>query len=146
MKTLHFEIEINALVNTVYETMLSANGFKHWAKSFHPNPYFEGNWEKNSKMRFLVKEENGNVMGMASQVLEHIPNSFVSIQHQNYIRNGIEMQEGNDFYGALEQYRFEALAKGTLVKLHADTTPQHEDYFIEAWPKALQNLKKLIEG
>lgn len=145
MKTLSFEIIINSSVPKVYQHMLAPEGFKQWASAFHPTPYFEGNWEKHSNMRFVVKEKDGTVNGMASEVVEHIPNEFISIQHQNYIKNGIEIKEESDFSGALEEYRFQPHPNGTLLEVRADTTEQYQEYFLETWPKALQNLKEYLE-
>jgi len=145
MKTLSFEIIIYSPATTVYQTMLDPKGFKQWASAFHPSPFLEGSWNKQKRMCFLVKEEDGSVNGMASEILENIPNEFVSIKHQNYIQNGVEMKEGSDFSGALEEYRFLPIHNGTLLKVRADTTAQYENYFLETWPKALQNLKKYIE-
>ena len=148
MKKLKFEIEIQAPIENVYSTMLDKKHFTEWISPFHAAAYFEGSWEKDANIKFLVKENDGTINGMFSRILENIPNKFVSIEHLNFIKNGVvieDSKEENDFCGALEEYLFEEVNNGTLLKIQADTTPEYEEFYLETWPKALQKLKTLVE-
>lgn len=148
MKTLHFEILINATRTNVYDTMLNKDTFKKWAAEFNPTSRYEGSWEEGSKILFKGDGEDGNVHGMVSEIMENKAYEFVSIKHLGIIEDGKEITEGEkveSFAGALEEYTFEATDQGTLVRVAMDTSPEWEEYFKESWPRALAKLKSIVE-
>lgn len=149
LKALHFEISINATASVVYSTMLDKNSYREWTALFNPTSYYEGTWEKGSKILFLGTDGEGKQGGMVSKIKENIVNEFVSIEHLGFVMDGKEVFEGpyvEAWAGALENYTF--VAENGNTKLLIDMkggTGEHNAYFMEAWPKALKKLKSICE-
>ena len=150
MGTLHFEITIQAPVAKVYSIMLSDEGYRKWTTVFSPGSYYIGSWEKGSKILFLGPNEAGEPGGMVSKIVENVPEQFVSIEHLGMVKDGAEILSGpevDSWVGSLENYTFETVDGGTLLKIdmHSSGDTQMEQYFMDMWPKALQLLKELCE-
>lgn len=149
LKALHFEITITAPVSKVYTTMLGEQTYKQWTAEFNPTSYFEGSWEKGSKILFLGTDKEGKKGGMVSKIKENIVNEFVSIEHLGFVMDGKEVFEGpyvESWAGALENYTF--IVENGNTKLLVDMkggTGEYNAYFIETWPKALKKLKSICE-
>lgn len=106
MQKLHFSIKINAPKDKVYNIMLADKTYREWTKAFAPRSYYEGSWEKGSKIRFIDPDQNA---GMVSEIAENKPNEFVSIRHIGIIENGIEditSEKVKKWAGASENYTF----------------------------------------
>lgn len=133
--------------------MLDAATYPQWTKAFNPNPtsvsYFEGSWEKGSKMRFIGPDETGQLGGMVSEIAENRPYEFISIHHLGLFGNGVEdttSDEAKKWQG-FENYTLKEIDNKTelLVDIDVDFDEDFTKYFEEAWPKALQKLKELSE-
>lgn len=147
MERLNFQIEINTDAKKVYEIMLGPATYRQWTSVFNASSYYEGNWEKGSKMYFIGLNENGRKEGMISKVLENIPNKYVSIEHQGYIEDDQEITDGENisWKGARENYIFEENNGVTTVTVELDTEQNFKEYFEKTYPEALQTLKVLAE-
>lgn len=152
MNRLVFQIQINAAARTVYDRMLGLShkaDYKSWTAIFNPTSNYEGKWEKGEKIYFIGTDENGNTGGMISRIAELIPERMVSIQHIGMLAGDQEILEGpavEEWMGALENYYYEANPEGTLLRVELDSSAEHEDYFRETYPRALQALKELCEN
>lgn len=149
LKTLSLEIDIQADVDRVYHTMLGKTSYSEWASEFSPGSYFEGSWDKGSKILFLGPTDNGGLQGMTSRIRENIPLKFVSIEHVGFVENGVETTTGEEveaWAGALENYTFRAKKGATTLSVSLDTPANYKDYFTEAWPRALKKLKEICES
>lgn len=148
MKTLRFEIEINAPVEKVYKTMIDAEHYKTWTSVFNPTSHYIGSWDKGSKISFLGTDENGELGGMVSYIKENTPNQFISIEHQGIVMNGQEVMSGygvEEWEGVLENYTFTQKGNKTVVGVALDSNADFEEYFSEMWPTALEKLKEVCE-
>lgn len=151
MKTFQFKIEIKAPPEKVYTTMLGLNdktSYEAWTSVFNPTSTYEGNWDKDSKIRFIGTDEKGNKGGMLSEIAENIPNKFVSIRHYGIIKNEKEITSGeevDEWSGTFENYLFEKLDNHTSVTIAIEIPESHADYFAQTYPKALQKLKNILE-
>lgn len=149
LKSLHFEISIDAPVSKVYTIMLADKTYREWTAEFNPTSYYEGTWEKGSKILFLGTDQNGNVGGMVSRIRENTENKFVSIEHMGFIQDGNEVTSGphvDGWKGALENYTFnDDNGKTKLVIDMMGGTGEYNAYFMESWPKALKKLKAIVE-
>ena len=149
LRTLHFSIDIQAPAGKVFDTMLSHGTYEQWTAVFNPTSTFEGSWDKGSEIRFLGTDANGNVGGMISRIREHIPNSFVSIEHIGMLVNGDAITEGPEvasWAGSQENYSFSEENGITTVKVSLDSSGAYEGYFNETYPRALEMLKSLCEA
>lgn len=150
MQTLHFEIEINASVAKVWDTMLSEPTYKQWTAIFMPGSTFEGSWQEGASIRFVSPDENGKLGGMVSRIEANRPHEFISIEHLGVVHDGKEItsgEEAEEWAGAHENYTFEDLGDGkTKVSVDVDATDDFKQYTEETWPKALQKLKEIAEA
>jgi len=147
-RNMHFEITINASVETVYKTMLEDKTYTEWTSEFNPTSHFKGSWEKGSKILFLGTDGDGNQAGMVSRIRENIPNRFVSIEHLGIVEDGKEIYSGKkveEWAGGLENYTFIDKSGDTLLEIDLDIDNGYGVYFAETWPKALDKLKSICE-
>ncbi|MEP7323867.1 MAG: alpha/beta fold hydrolase [Saprospiraceae bacterium] len=149
LEQIHFEIEINAKPEKVYETMLDEQHYKEWTSIFNPTSRYEGSWKKDSKMLFIGTNEKGENEGMVSRIKENIPNQYVSIEHLGMVSKGQEITTGDQvtgWAGSLENYTFLAKDEKTLLHVDMDTNQEFKSYFQDTWPKALDKLKSICES
>ncbi len=148
-ETMHFEIDIHAPVQKVWDTMLAEESYKEWTSAFEPTSYYEGSWDKGSKMKFL----GSGGSGMVSEIAENIPYAFVSIKHLGEIKNGVEdttSEQVMKWLPAYENYTFTDKGTETLlaVDMEMQSTPESKamkEMFEGMWPKALLKLKEICE-
>ncbi len=148
MKRLHYHIEINAPAAKVADTMLAKATYKQWTEAFNPTSDFEGSWDKGSDIQFTGISKEGKKEGMVAEVMEHIPNEFVSLRHYGVLDGEKVIKEGpavEGWAGALENYTFSEKNGKTTLTVDVDCQEQYLDYFDNAWPKALDKLKTLAE-
>jgi translation elongation factor EF-4 len=148
MQKLHFSIKINAPVEKVWKTMFDDKTYRVWASAFSEGGYYEGSWEKGSKILFLGPDKEGNVSGMVSMIAENKPNEFISIKHLGFVQNGVEdttSEKIKDWVGALENYTFKETDGVTEIIVDIDVVESFVPEFSKMWPEALQKLKQLAE-
>jgi hypothetical protein len=99
-------------------------------------------------MLFVGTDENGEKGGMVSEIMENIPNQFISIRHYGLVKANEEITEGPEvekWANGFENYTFEENNETTTVKVDLDTTEDFLDYMNETYPKALEKLKEICE-
>lgn len=148
MKKLHFSIIIDAPREKVWQTMLADETYRKWTEAFYPGSHFVGSWETGSEIRFLAPNSKGNMEGMVSRIEENRPYEFMSIEHLGMIEDGKEdttSEKVKDWAGAHENYTFKEMDGKTELLVDLDSAEEYADMFKGMWPKALGELKKLIE-
>jgi hypothetical protein len=151
MKRLQFTISIKAPANKVYDVMLgisNKSSYEQWTSVFNPTSTYEGHWNKGSTMYFIGTDEKGEKGGMISEIVEHIPNSFVSIRHYGLLKADQEITEGPDvekWAGGFENYTFESGNGGTILRVDVDTIEDYVDYMNQTYQKSLDKLKEICE-
>lgn len=148
-ETMHFEIMIKAPVQKVWDTMLGQESYKEWTSIFEPTSYYDGSWEKGSKIKFLGASGDG----MLSEIAENIPYQFVSIKHLGEIKNGIEDTTSESVVAwmpAFENYSFSSQDGETQLVIDMEmpsspVTKSMKEMFEGMWPKALLKLKEICE-
>jgi uncharacterized protein YndB with AHSA1/START domain len=141
---LQFDTQINAPVQSVWDTMLQDKTYRLWTHAFCPGSYFEGDWSAGSDIRFIALNEKGEKQGMYSRIAQAQPLQFIGIEHLGEIVN--DEHKPSAWAGARETYTFAAQGGGTLLKVECDTADEYVSYMREAWPKALALLKQIAEG
>ena len=124
MKTLTFEIAINAPRAVVWTNMLGAETYKVWTSPFCEGTYFVGSWDKGARIHFLAPSGDG----MVAVIAENTPHEYVSIRHIGMIENGVE-----------------DTTSGCRVIVTLDAAAQYEQFMRDTYPKALARLKELCE-
>lgn len=149
MQKLHFETLINAPKEKVWETVIGKESYSEWTAPFSPSPsYFEGNWEKGGKMKFLSKDDQGKIGGMLSEIAENKPGEFLSIKHVGMIMNGVEDMESEEvkkWSPSFENYTLREEEGGTKFMVDMDADDSWAEMFNDMWPKALEKLKEISE-
>lgn len=148
-ETMHFEIMIKAPVQKVWDTMLGQESYKEWTSVFEPTSYYDGSWEKGSKIKFLGSSGDG----MLSEIAENILYQFVSIKHLGEIKNGVADTTSESVVAwtpAFENYSFSSQDGETqlAVDMEMPSSPETKamkEMFEGMWPKALLKLKEICE-
>ena len=151
MKKIQFKKEMRASAEKAFDTMLGIGDiatYEQWTAEFNPTSTYEGTWKKGAKIYFIGTDENGKRGGMISEIVELIPNQFVSIRHYGMLDGENEITEGSEvekWAGSLEDYSFNENDGITTVTVEIDVAEDYLDYFDKTWPKALNKLQELVE-
>ncbi|HMU02324.1 MAG TPA: hypothetical protein PJ990_01815 [Saprospiraceae bacterium] len=146
-----YQVSVNAPKEKCADIMLGLSDihtYERWTAIFNPTSTYDGSWKKGSKIKFVGTNENGTRSGMVARIAEHIPNSFVSIEHYGLFENDVEIIEGpqvESWAGGQENYTFESDGDTTLITVEVDVTDDHTTWFDENYPLALEKLKEVIE-
>ncbi len=150
MAYLHYEIDIKAPKQKVWEIMLGDITYREWTSVFHAGSYYEGSWDKGSKIKFLALDE-GKPSGMSSHIVENRPYEYISIEHLGEVINGTEdltSENARQWAGSHENYTFNEVNGITTltIELEGDGVNREiAEMFDAMWPKALQKLKEIVE-
>jgi hypothetical protein len=151
MERLQFKVNINAPTNKVYDTMLGITNkstYEQWTAFFNPTSTYEGFWTKGSKILFVGTDDEGEKGGMVSEIIDNIPNKFISIRHYGLVKGDLEITEGPEvekWVNGIENYTFVENNGTTMVTVDIDTTEDFLDYMNKTYPKALDKLKEVCE-
>ncbi len=149
MKKMTHSIHINAPVALVWDTMLNADTYPQWTKSFNPTSRYEGSWEQGATIRFIgVDPKDGKIGGMLARIKENRLHAYLSIEHYGIIENGKEDTTSDAVKAwapAYENYTFTEKDGGTELQVEMDIEEKYEEMFQEMWPKALNELKRIAE-
>lgn len=143
-KRLDFSITIDAPRRTVWDAMISPDGYRYWTAAFAEGSHFKGSWEKGGKIHFLAP--NGE--GMVAEIADNRPLEHISIRHLGMVKDGVEdttSPEATAWAPAYENYSFADEGRGTKVSVELDTVLEYEQYMRDTFPKALALLKLLCE-
>ncbi len=151
MKKAHYSPPISAPASKVFDAMLGLTDkktYEAWTAEFNPTSTYEGKWDKGSKMYFVGTDGEGKRGGMISEIVESIPNKFVSIRHYGILKGDEEITSGADvekWAGGLKNYTLVEKDGSTLLSIDIDIAEEYQDFFDETWPKALEKLKEIAE-
>ena len=147
-----YQVSVNATKEKCSDFMLGLtdkSSYEQWTAIFNPTSTYDGSWEKGSKIKFVGVGENGKKSGMVAKIAEHIPNEYVSIEHYGLFEDDVEIIEGpqvESWAGGQENYTFETVGHTTKITVEVDVTEDHETWFDENYPLALEKLKEGIEN
>ncbi|MBK7882989.1 MAG: SRPBCC domain-containing protein [Chitinophagaceae bacterium] len=145
MKTLHFEININATKEKVWDILWNDATYTKWTSVFCEGSHAISDWKEGSKILFL----DGKKDGMFSTIAALVPNELMSIKHLGMVKNGKEMEmdkETESWSGAKEIYTLKEAKNNIKLLVDVDITEDHAKFFNEAFPKGLQKVKELSEA
>jgi uncharacterized protein YndB with AHSA1/START domain len=149
MKKIHTSIEIKCTQAEVWDAIVNNEKYRLWTATFSPGSHFKGGWNKGDKILFLGPGEDGAVSGIVSEIAKSIYPSYISIQHNSYITNGVEdttSEAVRAWFPAYENYSIEKIDDTTTrFTVDMDSEDQYYEMFLELWPKAVQVLKEVVE-
>lgn len=147
---LKFEIEINAPVEKVWDTMLEDATYRQWTEAFNPHgSWYEGSMEKGAKINFLGPGEDGKIGGMHSEIAENRKYEYLSIRHLGFVLGGQIVTDTPEILAwapAYENYTFVKENGMIKVLIDVESTPEWEGMMTGSWPKALLRLKEMCEA
>ena len=151
MEKQKFNITINAPREKVWQTLWNLDSYRAWTSVFAEGSTMEtegsnveADWQKGSKVLFT----DGKGSGMVSRIADKVPNEYMSFEHLGMVENGVEdttSEKVKDWAGAMENYTLKDVSGKTELLIDIDITDDHKDYFMNAWPKALDKVKELAE-
>ena len=148
MQVIQFSILIKADRKKVWNAMLGDKTYREWTRAFYEGSYYEGSWKKGSEIRFLAKNDKGQLEGMFSRIKENIPHEFISIEHVGIISDGIvdtTSDEVKKWAFSFENYTLTDKGGETEVGIELQVDENYKKMFEEMWPKALKLLKEICE-
>ena len=149
MKRLHFDVVIAAPRERVWDNIVNDEPYRKWTEAFMPGSYFEGSWEKGARIRFLARNQAGEVNGMWSEIAESRRPEFLSIRHLGIVTNGKDDREGEEskkWAQGYENYTLTDVGGKTEFAVDLDVPDDSlAPMFSDAWPKALAVLKEISE-
>ena len=140
-----FKTSINAPREKVWDILWNDSTYGQWTSAFAEGSRAETDWKEGSKVLFLG--DNGD--GMVSTIVVKKPNEFMSFKHLGTIKNGIEdfdSPQTKEWAGSLENYTLKTVDGKTELIVDMDIAEEYKDYFLSAWPKALEKVKQLAEN
>jgi hypothetical protein len=146
MKTLHFNIHIQAPAQKVWNTLWSHTTYGQWSSVFAPGSRIETDWTEGSRIRFLDNDGNG----VYSIIHKHIPNQHLSVINLGELFEGREQvvderTSASLWSGAMENYYLNEKKGITSLWVELEVEKADAGRFAEKFPKALEKVKELAE-
>jgi len=119
--------------------------YRKWTSTFSEGSYAVSDWKEGSKILFL--SPNGE--GMFSTIAKKNPYEFMSFKHLGTVKGGEEQPDNGEtkkWSGAMENYSLDEKNGVTELTVTMDITEDHEQYFKDTFPKALESVKALAEN
>jgi len=146
VKTLQFEITIDATPQKVWDTMLDKETYVQWTDVAWPGSSYHGEWKKGAEIRFTGEDGGG---GTLAEITELEPYSRVVAEHVAVLLgDGSEDRESDmakGWIGTTEAYTFTGENGSTKLDVELTTAPEWASMFEDGWPLALEALKRLAE-
>jgi len=145
MKKLDFLIGIKAPKEKVWDVLWNDATYRKWTSTFSEGSYAVSDWHEGSKVLFLSPSGEG----MFSIIQKKVPNEFMSFKHLGTVKDGKEQPESDEtkkWSGAMENYSLKENSGITELTVVMDITEDHEQYFKDTFPKALEAVKTLAEA
>lgn len=142
-----FNISINAPRKKVWETLWGETTYPQWTAAFCEGSRAITDWKEGSKVLFVDSKDRG----MVSIIARSIPYEHMSFKMLGELKDGVEdytSENAKQIAGGYENYTLTPDGDNThlIVDLNGENIDQGiMDYFMQTWPKALENLKKIAE-
>ncbi len=141
MKELQFSIQITASKEKVWNTLWQDETFREWANIIDQGTYMVGELKEGSVIQFLA--ENG--YGVTSLVEKLVENESLILRHEADTQDRGKAEREKQWTGGTESYVLTEQDGTTTLSVAFDVPDELEDYFNDAYPKALERVKLLAE-
>ena len=145
MKTLSFNISINAAPGKIWKVLWDDATYRQWTAEFSEGSHAVSEWKEGSRILFLGPDGGG----MFSEIAKLVPNEHMAFRHLGVVKDGKEQPETDEtksWAGAMETYTLKQNGNATELAVSVDTVDDHAQYFNDTFPKALNVVKTLSEG
>ncbi len=145
MLCLKYEIEINATKQQVWDTLIDKKKYHEWVKAFSDNSTFSGKWQEGAEVEFF----DPNCGGTVAVLDKFLPYERIVARHVATINKEMEREltgpMTENWIGSKEMYDLDETAGKTTLKIEMHTHSDFAEMFNNAWPKALENIKRIAE-
>jgi uncharacterized protein YndB with AHSA1/START domain len=145
MKKVKFSVDINASPEKTWKTLWDDITYRKWTSAFSEGSHAVTDWKEGSKVHFIGTTGEG----MYSMIAKKVPNEFMSFRHIGVMKDGKELpldEESRKWSGAMENYKLEGNPSSTKLSVEMDVADEFENYFNDAFPKALSIVKDISES
>ncbi len=145
MDKLHYDIDINAPREKVWQILWNDDTYRKWTAAFHPGSFAESDWNEGSKILFLGPDRSG----MVSRIAKKVDNEYMSFEHLGELNKGVEdltSDRVKAFAGSHENYTLKEVDGKTRLSMDMDVNEEFKKMFEGMWPKALQSIQELSEA
>jgi len=145
MEKIKFTADINAPKQKVWNVLWDKTSYEKWSSVFAPGSTFSTDWKEGSKIIF----GDGKGSGMVSRIAVKKENEYMSFEHLGEVKDGIEDTTSDAvkmWAGSHENYTLTETSNGTKLDVDMDISPEFKDMFMNMWPKAMDEIKKLSEN
>jgi uncharacterized protein YndB with AHSA1/START domain len=142
MNEMKFSIDIRAAKEKVWDTLWQDEMFREWAGIIDPGTHMVGELKEGEEIQFI----SGNGYGVTSRVEKLTPNEYLLLRHQADTQDNGQRERDNEWTGGAETYSLEEKDGVTMLTAAFDVPSDMEDYFNDAYPKALERIKTLAES
>lgn len=146
MKTLKYEVDLNASKELVWKTMLKPESYKKWIKGFSPNSQYSGEWKQGATIRFFDPD-----MGGTEAVLDIVdPYNRIPVRHTGLLSKELVVDNSNEFadkwIGTTEEYLYDESEGETKLTIIMEVDEAFEQMLSNGWRKLLDLLRELINS
>ena len=138
---MQFVVEIRASKERVWDVLWADETFRQWAGIIDPGTYMTGELKEGAEVQFI----SGNGYGVTSLVASVIPNEYLLLKHQADTQDTGARLRDKEWTGGEESYSLAEKDGITTLTNAFDVPPNLEEYFNDAYPKALHRVKELSE-
>lgn len=142
MKEMKCTVEIHAPRETVWNTLWQDETFRQWASIIDPGTYMVGELKAGNEVQF-ISAENG--YGVTSLVEELVVNEHLLLKHKADTQEVGARERKDEWTGGKETYNLSERDGITTLAVAFDVPLEMEEYFMVAYPKALNRVKELAE-
>jgi uncharacterized protein YndB with AHSA1/START domain len=143
MKEMQFSVEINATRQKVWDTLWQDDTLRDWAGIIDPGTYMRGELKEGSTVEW-ISAENG--YGVTSLVEKLVPNEFLLLRHEADTQDAGKQDREKQWTGGKESYSLAEKDGVTTLTTAFDVPLELEEYFLDAYPRALERVKDLAEN
>ncbi len=149
MKTLKFQIDIDASREKVWDSIVNDAKYRKWCSAFYEGSYFEGGWNQGDSIHFIAESDKGEKEGMVAEIAGSKYPECISIRHLGQLVKGKVDTTSDDvkkWAPSHENYTLQALGKDkTRFLVEVESVDSYADMFNDMWPRALKLLKEVSE-
>lgn len=142
MKDMQFSIDINASKEKVWNTLWQDETFRAWADIVDPETYMIGELKEGAEVQFLSA---ANGYGVTSLVEKVIPGESLLLRHSADTQETGTQERDKQWTGGTETYSLVEKDGVTTLTVAFDVPDELEEYFLAAYPKAMEKIKELAE-
>lgn len=145
MERLEFKTDIKAPASTIWKMLWDDKTYREWTGVFCEGTYAVSNWNEGDSIHFLTPSGEG----MDSIIDRKIENQYMAFKHMGELKN-FEPQPINEateeWSGSMEIYELIPNGNTITLKVYVDILEKYKDYFLDAFLKGLERVKKLSEN